>query len=108
MCAHEPGLCTSTIPAIVMPRKTSSETRRLDAKGPEASGDDDALFVSSSEPDIGIGALIIPFRNHESIQDHPLQEGLRDLDYLILLTFPELFHCSDWRELNSDFEVRTV
>src|SRR6266571_1008399 len=29
MCAHEPGLFTSTMPAMVRPRKTSSETRRL-------------------------------------------------------------------------------
>src|SRR5215217_2701108 len=28
MCSHEPGLLTRTIPAIVIPRKTSSETRR--------------------------------------------------------------------------------
>src|SRR5438132_4364651 len=29
MCAHEPGLFTSTIPTTVRPRKTSSETRRF-------------------------------------------------------------------------------
>src|SRR5215211_910287 len=28
MCSHEPGLFTRTMPAIVIPRKTSSETSR--------------------------------------------------------------------------------
>jgi hypothetical protein len=33
-----PGLFTKTIPAIVMPRKTSSDTRRLVSLGIEAVG----------------------------------------------------------------------
>jgi hypothetical protein len=38
MCSHEPGSFTRTIPAIVIPRKTSSETSRLVSVGIEDIG----------------------------------------------------------------------
>jgi hypothetical protein len=38
MCSHVPGLFTSTIPAIVIPRKTSSDTSRFVSEGIVAVG----------------------------------------------------------------------
>src|SRR5712692_8485405 len=54
MCAHDPGLFTSTMPTTVRPRKTSRETRRLPDAG--------VVFVASLT---GFSlAPFVPFRGY--------------------------------------------
>src|SRR5947207_195028 len=85
MCDHDPGLLTSTMPAIVRPRKTSSETRRC------------GWFVMRR------------FRNWRTLIHHsPLEKWRRHIYNLIFRTLVEFLRTADRLELERNLNVRTL